>query len=62
LHTLPSLHDVPFAAKPFDGQVVALPLHVSSMSHSLMALRHTVPALPAGAAFPQAGALETPFR
>jgi hypothetical protein len=49
VHTLPSsVQLVPFAANPFVGHVVDVPVHVSSMSHSLTALRHTTPALPAG--------------
>jgi hypothetical protein len=49
VHTSPSsVQLVPFAANPFGGHAVDVPVQVSSMSHSLIALRHTTPALPAG--------------
>jgi hypothetical protein len=44
LQRFPSLHDVPFAAKPSAGQVAEEPLQVSATSHAPDAGRQTAPA------------------
>jgi hypothetical protein len=49
LHGLPSsLHSVPVGFTLSVGQVVAVPVQVSSRSHSSAAARQIVPLLPAG--------------
>jgi hypothetical protein len=45
---LSSVHEVPEGFVASFGQSVALPLQVSGRSHSPVAGRHVVPALPAG--------------
>ena len=44
LQALPSVHDVPFAAKPFAGQAADDPEHVSATSQAPAAPRQTVAA------------------
>src|SRR5206468_1809784 len=42
------VHAVPFALKVSAGQVVLVPVQLSARSHSPAAVRHIVPAFPAG--------------